>query len=255
MKNITLLLFFLGGFFFNSNAQAPEYDDLIQYYADGSYDKLLKKAYKYTQGSKTKKHALPYYYMAAANLKISKGHDLLEKYPKAFKDAVKYAGKCIQKDKDSSIVSEKLALFTDIKVSLNEELRNLVESNEYSKLNSKLSLMLKIDKFSVGAHFLKITAYYVKKDKANIKKYTKICNTLFDNINSEKYSIDEENDDYDLINRKKANLELLKLGIMEYTTILVANKQIEKAKDIMGKTKQWFSDDEEYLAAYDEIVN
>jgi hypothetical protein len=255
MKNITLLLIFLGGFLFNSNAQAPEYDDLVQYYADGDYDKLLKKAFKYTQGDKTKKHALPYYYLSIANFQISKGHDLLEKYPKAFKDAVKYAGKCIQKDKDSVIVVEKMGLFTDLKVAINEELRNLAESEEYNRMPSVLSQMIKIDKYSVGAHFLKISAYYVKKDKANIKKYTKICNDLFDNINAEQYSIDEENDDYDLINRKKADLELLKIGIMEYTKILVANKQSEKAEDIMGKTKQWYPEDKEYKAAYDEIVN
>ena len=255
MKNSILLLIFLGGFLFNSNAQAPEYDDLIQYFADESYDKLLKKAYKYTQGDKTKKHALPYYYMAIANFEISKGHELLEKYPKAFKDAVKYAGKCIQKDKDSTVVPDKMALFTDLKVALNEELRNLAESEEYSKMTSKLAMMLKIDKYSIGTHFLKLTVYYVKRDKANIKKYTKICNTLFDNINAEQFSIDEENDDYDIIERKKADLELLKIGIMEYTRILVVNKQAEKAKDIMGKTKQWYPEDKEYKAAYDEIVN
>jgi len=255
MKNFTLLILFLGGLVFNSNAQAPEYDDLIQYYADGSYDKLLKKAYKYTQGDKTKKHPLPYYYMSIANYQISKGHELLEKYPKAFKDAVKYAGKCIQKDKDSTVVLDKMGLFTDLKVSLNEELRNLAETGEYSRMTSKLAMMLKIDKFNMGAHFLKLTAYYVKKDKANIKKYTKICNTLFDNINAEQYSIDEENDDYDLISRKKADLELLKLGIMEYTKILVLNGQEAKAKDIMGKTNQWYPEDKEYKSAYDDIVN
>ena len=255
MKNFTLLLIFLGGLIFNSNAQAPEYDDLIQYYADGSYDKLLKKAYKYTQGDKTKKHALPYYYMAIANLQISKGHDLLAKYPKAFKDAIKYAGKCIQKDKDSIVVVDKMALFTEIKVLLNEELRNLADSEEYGKMSGTIASMIKIDKNSVGANFLRLTAYYEKKDKANIKKYIKICNTLFDNIDSEQYSIDEENDDYDAIERKKADLELLKIGIIGYTKMLVVKNQVEKAKDIMGKTKQWYPEDKEYKAAYDEIIN
>ena len=255
MKNFTLLLIFIGGLVFNSNAQAPEYDDLIQYYADGSYGKLLKKSIKYTQGDKTKKDALPYYYLAIANYQISKGHELLDKYPKAFKDAVKYAGKCIQKDKDGTVVVEKMALFTDLKITLNEELRNLAESEEYNRMPSVLAQMIKIDKYSVGAHFLKITAYYVRKDKANIKKYTKICNQLFDNIDANRYSIDEEHDDYDLIKRKKANLELLKIGIMEYTRILVVNQQSEKAKDIMGKTKQLYPEDKEYKAAYDEIVN
>ena len=255
MKNITILLVFLGGFLFNSNAQAPEYDDLVQYYADGSYDKLLKKAFKYTQGDNTKKDALPYYYLSIANFQISKGHELLEKYPKAFKDAVKYAGKCIQKDKDSTVVVEKMALFTDLKISITEEIRNLAESKDYARMTSQLALILKIDKYSVGGHFLKISAYYAKKDKANIKKYAKICNDLFDNIDASQYSIDEENDDYDVIERKKADLELLKLGIMEYTTALAANKMEDKAKDIMGRTKQWFPEDKEYKAAYDLIVN
>ena len=42
---------------------------------------------------------------------------------------------------------------------------------------------------------------------------------------------------------------------MEYTRILVVNQQVDKAKDIMGKVSQWYPEDKEFKAAYDEIVN
>ena len=144
MKKFTLLFFFIGAFTFLSNAQPPEYGDLNVYYADGNYEKLIKAAMKYTTGDKTRKHALPYLYLSMANLEISKGGDLAEKYPRAFKDAIKYAGKCIQKDKEGTVYAQNIPHFTKCKKGVFEQMRNLAESNDYGRLTGVIPLMEKI---------------------------------------------------------------------------------------------------------------
>jgi hypothetical protein len=259
MKNTFLLLLFLSGFLINTSAQSPEYDDLKIYFADADFEKLLKKAEKYTLGDDTRKDAVPYLFLSKANFEISKGVDeeLSTKYPRAFKDALKYAGKSIQKDKEGIVYLENMAHFTNLKIVVTEKLRNLAESGDYGRLMGSIPSMLKIDKNDIGSYYLKAAGYYHKKDMTGMKKSAKIANDLLDAADSNAYSI-SENDDYDLTNKKKIDLEMLKLGIIHYSQALVLARQKPMAKDLMGKVKQWFPEtpkNSDFTDAYDTIVN
>lgn len=249
----------MGGFVINSIAQQPDYDDLKIYFADANYEKLLKKAEKYTLGDKTRKDAIPYLFLSKANFEISKGADqeLLDKYPRAFKDALKYAGKCIQKDKEGNVYTENMAHFTELKIVVTEELRNLAESGDYGRLMGRIPSMLKIDKKDIGSFYLKAAGYYHKKDMTGMKKSAKIANDLLDSADPDAYTISED-DDQDLTNKKKIDLEMLKLGVIHYSQALVLARQNSMAKDLMGKVKQWFPETPEnsdFTDAYNEIVN
>ena len=254
MKNFTLLLVFLGGFILKSHAQPPTYDDLVILYADAQYEKLLKKSEKYTLSDKTRKDAIPYLFLSKANFEISKGGELLEKFPRAFKDAVKYAGKCIQKDKEGIVVADNMAHFTALKVVITEELRNLAESNDYGRLMGKIPLMVKIDPKDVGAIYLKAAAYYHKKDVTGMKKTAKIADELLANADPNAYTISDD-DSHDLTNKKKIDKEMLKIGVIHYSRALILARQKPAAIDLMGKIAQWFEEDAEFKSAYDEIVN
>ncbi len=48
---------------------------------------------------------------------------------------------------------------------------------------------------------------------------------------------------------------MLRLGIIEYASYLVQMRQNSAAAEIMNKVKQWFEEDEIFMAKYDEIVN
>lgn len=254
MKNFTLLLVFLGGFLFNSQAQSPTYDDLIILFADGQYEKLLKKAEKYTLSDKTRKDAIPYLYLSKANFEISKGGELLEKYPRAFKDAVKYAGKCMQKDKEKVVVPEHMAHYTALKVVLTENMRNLAESNDYGRLMGVIPLMMKVDPSDVGTMYLKAAAYFHKKDITTMRKTAKIADELLAAADPNAYTISDD-DSHDVTNRKKIDLEMLKIGVIHYSRALILGRQKPAAIDLMGKVAQWFEEDAEFKSAYDEMVN
>lgn len=255
MKHITLLLLFIGGFILNANAQPPTYDDLVILFSDADYEKLLKKAEKYTQSDKSRKDAIPYLYLSKANFEISKGgeqEELLAKYPRAFKESIKYAGKCIQKDKEGIVVADNMAHFTNLKVVVTEILRNLAESGDFGRLMGQIPLMIKVDKKDIGAYYLKAAAYYYKKDITGMKKTAKLADEMLKTADPNAFTISED-DDFDLTNKKKADINMLKLGVINYARALVLARQKEGAKDIMGKVKQWFEEDEEFKAVYDEI--
>ncbi|MDP7435209.1 MAG: hypothetical protein QF427_03170, partial [Flavobacteriales bacterium] len=89
-----------------------ELNQLLVWYVDGKYEKVLFKAIRYTEDDDQKKHPVPYLYMAKAYLAIhnSDDSDLRESYEvdkmKALKNALKYAGKFVKKDKEQEFVPE-----------------------------------------------------------------------------------------------------------------------------------------------------
>jgi len=254
MKNTLLLLIFLGGFIYNSQAQAPEYDDLVTYFADGEYEKLMKKAYKYTQGDKTKRDPLPYYYLSIANYKISQGHELQDKFPKAKKEAIKYAGKCIQKDKEGIVYNNKIAHFTTMKKDIVEEIRNTISDGNLKLLTGLTANINKVDKYDVGVNYLKAVTAYIKENDEKEEKYLKLAEELLANSAEDAFTISED-DSYDITEKKKVDLEMLKIGVIEYANVLVTKNRTSDAKKLIGKIAQWYPEDKEFKAVYDSYFN
>lgn len=254
-KHLTLLLIFLGGFYFKSNAQPPTYDDLVILYADGDYEKLMKKSYKYTDSDDTRKDPLPYLFLSKGNYEVWRnGGELAEKYPRAYKEAIKYAGKCIQKDKEGTVYQDNLGYFVKLKVTVVEQLRNLAEASDWGRLMGTLPLMDKVDKEDIGAKYLKAAAQYYRSDKSGMKTTAKEAEELLANADPNHFTISED-DDVDLTDKKKIDLEMLKLGVIYYAQALVDSRRVDDAKKLMGQVAQWYPDDAEFKAKYDEIVN
>ncbi|MFT4601531.1 MAG: hypothetical protein ACI857_001712 [Arenicella sp.] len=242
-KRATLVLILLVGFGSDAEAQSPAYDDLIILYADGAYDKLLKKADKYALGKSTKKDALPYLYLAKCNFEMSKDQKWLEKYPKAFNDAIRYAGNVIKKDKEGIVVDENKEFFIDLKTAVVEDIKNLAEEGSYAKLMGYIAKLHRFSKNDVGSYFLKTAAQYQEKDKGGAKLTQKEAWTRLDAV--------ENVDSWSDIDK-----EMLRIGVVEYCNAQInVVRQTKPAKDLLGKVKQWLEDDEEFMAYYDKIIN
>lgn len=239
---ISTLLFFVFGIFFIGSAQPPDYDDLLILYADGEYEKCLKEAEKYTLKDKTKKDALPYLYLAKCNYKISLDGELSENYPKAFKDGVKYASKCIKYDTEGVVYEEEFDFFKTLKGGLLEELKNLVAIGKYPKMLSPISLLQRLDGEDVGSYWLKAAVLYRNQDKATAKTVVKEAQEKLDALTTTDGWAPED-------------FESLKFGVMEYCKAMEDMNQIQKAKDLLGQVKQWLEDDEEFMEYYDGVVN
>lgn len=243
MKKLAFLLFLVFGVVFKIEAQPPLYDDLLILYADGNWEKLLKQAEKYTQKDDSKKDALPFFYLAKCNFMMSKDQAWTEKYPKAFNDAIRYAGNAIKKDKEGIVYEENLDFFTDLKVAVVEDIKNLVEEGSYAKLMGYIAKLHRFNKDDVGSYFLKAAAQYQEKDKGGAK--------LSQQEAFERLEAAEDIDSWRLIDK-----EMLKIGVMEYCNAQInVMRQPQPAKDLLGKVKQWLEHDEQFMAYYDSIIN
>jgi len=241
MKKSLLILLLVIGAALPSIAQPPTYDDLLIYYADGDYEKLLKKAEQYTLADKTKADALPYLYLSKANYDMSKDQVWLEKYPKAYADAISFAGTCIKKDKDGSVQTDHIKYFTDLKTSIVEEIKNLVETQAYSKVISAVSKLHKISKDDVGSYFLKAACQYNTGDKAAGKETSADAFTRLAAVTT-------------IEGWRPIDIEMLKIGVIEYSKSQILLNQRQKSIDLLGKVKQWFEKDEEFMTYYCEVV-
>lgn len=81
-------------------AQKHVYEDLLVLYVDEKYEKCIYKAEGYTVNDATKKDALPFLYISMCLFEMSKLEKYQADYPKAGRDALKWAEKYRRKDKD-----------------------------------------------------------------------------------------------------------------------------------------------------------
>jgi hypothetical protein len=120
-----------------------------------------------------------------------------------------------------------------------------------------LTAILKIDKSDVGVYYLKTAIYAYKKDMSGMKKIRVTAQEMFANAKGDAYTISED-DSYDITEKKKVDILMLKIGVMEYAYSMVASRKEDAAKDILNKTKQWFPETPEnsdYTDCYNSIIN
>jgi hypothetical protein len=115
-------------------AQTSEVEDELKILiADEEYDKCASKAEKYMD-KKYKNDPVVYIYASIACLRISQNYELREEYPKAFKDALKYAAKYRRKDDEGSIYNQYISHFEEMKKIIAEEVENYLLEDEKTKM-------------------------------------------------------------------------------------------------------------------------
>lgn len=234
---MTMLLFVLV-----AKAQSPTFDDLLILFADGNYPKLIKETTKYADKEDSKNDPVVYYWMAKGYYKISFIADRDEDYKNAFKDCFTAASKCIKKDKSGKFVEEHAEFFSEIKTTLVETIRNEVDAKDYRKAFGWITKVYKIAPEDVGAKYLEGACKYRASDKGGANASWKEAGKLLEKITTiEKYNPEDK--------------LLLKMGILETAEAYVAMRQVDKAKELLGKVAQWYEGDESFKARYDEIVN
>jgi hypothetical protein len=240
MKQLVLAtVLLLSGFV---SAQQPTYDDLRILYADGNYEKLVRAAEHYANADKTKMDALPHMWMGRGLYRISQSGTDDEKYKNAYKDAIGAIGKSLKYDKSGDVQREYSEFYEEFKMSLVEIISNDLSIPDYKKASSWVLKYYKLDANSLGAKYLEGACKFRNADKGGANAAWKEC--------EKKLAANP-----DVENMSKADRQILKIGIMQTADAYMASKQTEKAKTLMGKTAQWFEEEEDFKAKYDEIVN
>jgi hypothetical protein len=224
------------------NAQGPTYDDLRILYADGNYEKLVKSSESYTQKDKSKTDALPFMWLARGLYKISQSGAADEKYKNAYKDAIGAVGKCMKLDKAGDVQREYVEFFDEFKMSLVEMIANDVSVPDYKKASSWVLKYYKLDANSIGAKLMEGACKFRNADKGG-------ANACWKETDKKIAALET------IENWSPADVQLFKMGVIQTAECYVSSRQVDKAKTLLGKVAQWFEEDEEFKAKYDEIVN
>lgn len=240
MKNLLSLLALVVSTFVN--AQPPTYDDLRILYADGNFEKLVKSATNYTEKDKTKTDPLPQLWLARGFYKLSLSGNAGDDYKNAYKDAIGAVGKCIKLDKSGAIQKEYSEFFDQFKTSLVEVIGNDISIPDYKKASAWVLKYYKLDINSIGAKYLEGACKFRNADKSGANTCWKDAETKLAKVTS-------------LEDWSQADIDLLKMGVLQTADCYVSIKQVEKAKTLLGKVAQWFEEDKEFKEKYDAIVN
>lgn len=148
-------------------------DELLMWYVDGKFEKVLFKAIRYTEDDEQGKHPMPYLFMAKAYFSIHNSDDaeLRETYEvdkmKALKNSLKYANKFIKKDKELEFVHLEQEFMEELRletiVAAQTEMDN--DPPKYTKAKSYYKYLVSLDEEDPGAHLVMGTIYLLLNAK------------------------------------------------------------------------------------------
>ena len=244
MKNVLTLfcLLFVAQIAFS---QAPKYDDLKILYADANYEKLAKVASGYTENDKTKKDVLPYIWLARGLYKVSLSGTDNEDFKNAYKDAISALGKGIKydlKETDGAIISEHSEFIELFQKSLFEIIDNELTSGSAQKAYGWAVRYNKITQNESGIKYVLGVCKYKAEDKTTARSLWQEADEILKTVES-------------IQTWSEADKSMLKIGILRSAAALNESRQQDKARELLNKVAQWFENDDDWKARYDEIIN
>ncbi|MBK8341672.1 MAG: hypothetical protein IPK99_17600 [Flavobacteriales bacterium] len=220
-------------------AQKHVYEDLLVLYVDEAYEKCLGKAEGYTLNDNTKKDPLPYLYMSMCLYEMSKIEKYQADYPKAARDAVKWAEKYRKKDKEREFFGNYEDYWADLNTLSMEQGENMYEEASYSKAKSMFDGMTGYYPENAGAWMMLALCQYksnlVKEGDLSMKEYVKAYAGIGD------------------IGTLPADQKkLLKNALMRYSTYLGTKGMKDSARATINVGKDHFMEDAEYKMMIEE---
>ena len=164
-----------------------ELNQLLVWFVDEKYEKVLFKAIRYTEDDKQKKHPVPYLYMAKSYLGIhnSDDNDLRETYEvdklKALKNALKYAGKFVKKDKEQEYIPSEQDFFEELRLETIIAAETEMDNGKFTKAKSYYKYLTALDQEDPGAWMMFGTVYLALKARRDADiAWEKARNLLLD---------------------------------------------------------------------------
>lgn len=225
---------------------AQEYEDLLALVVNEEFEKARKKAGKYMESDKTKKDPLPYLYFAEASYRMSLNNKYANTYPKAFKEALSYAGKFRKKDKNNAYKEESREFFEELKVVIAEEVENYWDQDSEKGYKRALSLMKKVATFDPddrGAGLMRAILEILTGNKSEGRKMLTKAWTRVEEIGTGSLQFE------DMTEQTQYNL---KVSLMRYS-VYKKRTDLAKAQSIISFGHQYFyEENEDYQKEYDE---
>ncbi len=233
MKKIILLIlssFFIVNFSF-SQVVGSKFEKLTKLYNAQRYEDCLYKADNYTYKDKTRKEAEPYLYVAMCyyQLSLMNDPDVLEDYPKALKNAIKYLIKFKKKDKKDEYYTNNIDFVNKIANIILYQAKKHYKDKRYRKASSSYKQFSKLFPADDNIKFMTGTCYMLANNYSEGRTYiSDAIVKLQDNYNKEK----------SLKNSK--TLPILEDAFILYSNYLVNDEKIDSAQATISIAKDFF---------------
>ncbi len=234
-KFLSLLIIMLLRASFNPQAKAQDpdkYQPILFLIIDAEYEKALSKAEKFTNRDKTKRHPEPYFLLSMAYYEISKDESMKEDFPRAFREAIKYAYKGARYDKEDEYVGNYEDYLTELKVDLMRESRFFYDEGSWRKSVTNAKYVTRIDPEDLSALLLKGAAEMRSRNAYQAEKTFEEAVKLAETTTASSIS--------------SAQKPFLRFGIMEYAKIAKENGEREKAQPLIALGEETFEEDAEF---------
>jgi tetratricopeptide (TPR) repeat protein len=136
-------------------AQEDEYKDLLFLIIDGEYEKAATKAERITDRDKTRREVVPHIYASMAYYEMSKREEFQEDYPRAFREAIKFAYKAKRYDDENEYMPDHAQYLNELKAEVMKEARFHFEAEDYRKSTTYSKYTNRIDPNDLSALLLK----------------------------------------------------------------------------------------------------
>lgn len=232
----TVLLVFITSLGIRAQVFEPEFENVAKKFEKGSYESALETAESLIDNDKHKKKPEPYLWAAMCfyQIHLSDDEKLKERFKSALRDALKYTGKAVSKDKDGKLVEENAEFFQTMKEEGIKAAQAYEEEEDYRKASYTYK---QIQKFAPEDAFVQFA-----KGIVDIR-----LNSYFE---AEKELLEA----FPVIEKNYRNLEyepdpisstLLKPGILFYIDHLTENQYLDSAKNVLMAARVFFPLDEE----------
>lgn len=237
-----LLLFSLATLMhFGLRAQKHIYEDLLVLYVDEKFEKCIDKAEGYTTNDNTKKDPLPFLYISMCYHEMSKQEKFLADYPKASREAMKWAEKYRRKDKDLEFFHNYEDFWMSLNTAAMDEGENLMDDPKgLSKSRQVWSSMTKYYPENPGPWLmLAITQYQgnlAKEADLSVKEFDKVFKAA-GNIAS--LPADQR--------------KLLKNALIRFADYSMDKGLRDQARRYIALGKDYFMGENDFKAAYNNL--
>lgn len=248
MRNLLLLFavcIFTSPLF--SQEKKEKFDDIINLFIDEKYDKCFDRAYGYTQSEKDKRHPLPYVYCSMSAFEMSRSEEFMEQFPKALRDAMKYAVKFRKKDDkfkkknpESDFLSEYEDYFTDLRKTMIEAAEGDFDGEAYTKALKYYKYLTGMDPNDHAAWFMKGLCEMKNRASSEALKTWAIAEKDFNG----EATIEEMSDE---------QKTLMKFYLIRRSEYAIDSGDSGTAKELMEMGKNVFEHDKEFMSYYNDI--
>ena len=224
-----------------ATAQKHVYEDLLVLYVDEDYEKCLGKAEGYTLNDATRKDPLPYLYMSMSLFEMSKVEKFQEDYPKASREALKYAEKYRKKDKDNEFFDNYEDYWSELNTMAMEQGENYLDDPKgATKARQTFDYMIGYYPENPGAWLMLAMAQYsanlAKEGDLSVSEYEKALAAV-----------------PDMTRLPADQKKLLKNALIRYSTYQEDKGMKEDAKKTIEVGKDLFMEEPDFKLRYDDL--